>query len=87
MRRHVDFSREIGEGMAGEAVSRAGFWVDINALFLDRLVGAEGNLMAPEVDIVSLSTKLLEGTLAKLGGLYRRRLLLGGQRNFLCYLR
>jgi hypothetical protein len=43
MRRHADFSREIGEGMAGEAVSRAGVWVDINALFLDRLVGAEGN--------------------------------------------
>ena len=39
--------------------------------------------MAPEVDVASLSTVLLEGTLAKLGGLHRHRLLFGGQRNFL----
>ena len=46
-------------------------------------MAAEGNPVVPEVDVASLSTVLLEGTLAKLGGLDRRRLLLGGQRNFL----
>jgi len=43
----------------------------------------EGNPVAPEVNVVSLSIVLLEGTLAKLGGLHWHRLLFGGQRNFL----
>ena len=39
-------------------------------------MAAEGNPVALEVDVVSLSIALLEGTLVKLGGLHRRRLLL-----------
>jgi len=46
-------------------------------------VAVEANPGAPEVDVVSHSIVLLEGTLAKLGGLHRQRLLSRGQCNYL----
>ena len=46
-------------------------------------MAAEGNPVAPEVDVASLSAVILEGTLANLGGLHWQRMLSGVQRNYL----